>query len=310
MAGAAKVIKPNFFIIGAPKCGTTSLAAWLSAHPNAFISDPKEPRYFNSDWNFPFRVVDADDYASLFAASRGQQAIGEATTGYLASEAAVPAILDFQPDARFVVCLRPPVDLFFSLHGQRLKEGNEVLRDPEAAWNAQDERLRGSDLPYGVKDPNVLNYNLICSLGTQMKSLFNRVPRNKVFVVLLEDLRDSPDDSFRSLCRFLEIEEISLPIYSATNTRSVPRFLWLQRVIRFCGIVRKKLSLPPLGLGTHIRNANLSGGLKSDNSALRSRLGEHFAEEVRQLEEVLGRDISHWNESDLTPLIQVDEPVS
>jgi len=48
--------RANVFILGAPKCGSTSLAAWLSQHPDAFVSDPKEPRYFNSDWAFPFRV--------------------------------------------------------------------------------------------------------------------------------------------------------------------------------------------------------------------------------------------------------------
>lgn len=310
MAGAARVTKPDFFIIGAPKCGTTSLVAWLSEHPDTFISDPKEPRYFNTDWSFPFRVADADAYADLFAGSRGCQAIGEATTGYLASETAVPAILEFQPEARFVVCLRPPVDLFFSLHGQRLKEGNETLRDPENAWNAQERRQRGSDLPYGVKDPKALNYDLICRLGTQMKRLFTWLPRNRVFVVLLEDLRDAPDDTFRSLCRFLEIEELSLPSYTATNTRRVPRFLWLQRVIRFSGIIRKKLGLPPLGLGTRVRNANLAGGREPDNTALRLRLGQHFADEIRRLEEAIDRDLSHWVAADRQPLLQDEESVS
>ena len=286
--------RPNVFILGAPKCGTTSLAAWLSEHPEAFVSDPKEPRYFNTDWAFPFRVRDADAYEALFAGAQGQRAVAEATTGNLVSEVAVPAILEYQPEARFVVCLRDPVELFFSLHGQRLKEGNENLADPALAWEAQAKRLQGRGVPRGVADPKSLHYDRFCRLGTQMQRLYERLPRERVHLVLLEDMRQAPDATFRALCRFLEIEERSLPNYAPENTLRLPRSLWLQRVVRLGGLVKKRIGLPSMGIATRIRDANLSGAQQVDDPALRARLTDHFAEEVALLERMIGRDLSHW----------------
>ncbi|WP_372921899.1 sulfotransferase family protein [Roseovarius sp.] len=286
--------RANFFILGAPKCGTTSLSAWLSQHSGAFVSDPKEPRHFNTDWASPFRVADPKAYARLFADAGDRRARGEATTGYLVSDVAVPGILEYQPDARFVVCLRDPVELFFSLHGQRLKEGTETLMDPARAWEAQSERLQGRNVPRGVADPKSLHYDRFCRLGSQMSRLYEKVPRERVFVVLIEDLRDAPDATFRALCRFLDIEERSLPDYSVENAGRLPRLLWLQRAVRLAGLVKKRIGLPSMGIATRIRDANLSGARRSDDTALRARLTDHFAEEVTRLEQMIGRDLSHW----------------
>lgn len=302
------MIRANVFILGAPKCGTTSLAAWLAQHPDAFVSDPKEPRHFNTDWAFPFRVESAEAYAALFAGAGGKNAVAEATTGNLVSEVAVAAILTYQPEARFVVCLRDPVALFFSLHGQRLKEGNETLADPARAWEAQAERLQGQGVPKGVSDPKSLHYDRFCRLGMQMRRLYERVPRERVFVVLMEDLRDAPDATFRSLCRFLGIEERSLPNYTVENARRLPRSTRLQQALRIAGILKKRLSLPSMGIATRIRNANLSEARRIDDPALRARLTDHFAEDVALLEETIGRDLSHWPSAASRPGAAVGQP--
>jgi hypothetical protein len=73
---------PNFFILGAPKCGTTSLAAWLAAHPAVYMSPLKEPAYFAADLK-----VDRpgpQEYRALFSAAGDiHLAVGEASTCYL-----------------------------------------------------------------------------------------------------------------------------------------------------------------------------------------------------------------------------------
>jgi len=70
-------MKPNFFIIGAPKCGTTSLATYLGMHPNVFMCSPKEPHYFSTDINWQL-VKNKNDYLKLFAkATNDNFAIGE-----------------------------------------------------------------------------------------------------------------------------------------------------------------------------------------------------------------------------------------
>lgn len=129
--------KPNFFIIGAPKCGTTSLAAWLAEHPQIFMSPIKEPQFFNKDVGFPMKSLQA--YEKLFKdASSGHIAVGEATVLYLYSKVAVRNILDYNPDAKFIVCLRNPVDMAYSLHEQWFFNGIEDIEDFKEAWLMQD----------------------------------------------------------------------------------------------------------------------------------------------------------------------------
>ena len=111
--------KPNFFIIGAPKCGTTSLANWLAEHPRVFFSDTKEPHFFCTDGYTGVKTL--KQYEKLFEDAKPHHlAVGEGSTHYLFSKVAVPNILVYNPDARFIVCLRNPVDMAPSLHSERL----------------------------------------------------------------------------------------------------------------------------------------------------------------------------------------------
>src|SRR3546814_13335773 len=102
--------KPNFFIVGAPKCGTTSLANWLSEHPSIFLSNPKEPHFFDLDRRKHYKC-DLARYEGFFnGVAPTHTMVGEATTGYLRSHVAISEILKYAADARFIVGLRNPVD--------------------------------------------------------------------------------------------------------------------------------------------------------------------------------------------------------
>ena len=116
--------KPNFFIIGAPKCGTTSLSAWLGDNPQIFMSSMKEPHFFNSDDRQAVRTF--DEYEALFrGATEEHVAIGEASVWYLSSAEAVSAILRYQPEAKFIVMVRNPIDMAPTLNGEMLLSGLE-----------------------------------------------------------------------------------------------------------------------------------------------------------------------------------------
>src|SRR5271154_5759385 len=112
--GLHRRARPNFFIIGGPKCGTTSLVSWLGQHPDIFIPREKELNFFNSD---DYRIITSlDDYEDCFAMAKDKLAIGEATVWYLYSDEAVPNILQYQPDARFIVMFRNPMEMAPALH--------------------------------------------------------------------------------------------------------------------------------------------------------------------------------------------------
>src|SRR6185312_16840962 len=100
---------PNFFIIGAPKCGTTALSEYLRRHPNIGFSEQKEPHYFNDDFSSR-HIYSLDEYMKCFASNSADKvAIGEASVFYLSSRSAVRNILQHMPDAKFIVMLRDPV---------------------------------------------------------------------------------------------------------------------------------------------------------------------------------------------------------
>ncbi len=136
--------KPNVFLIGAPKCGTSSLYTYLRGHPQIFMSYFKEPHYFCTDFPGLRRFPSEAEYLSLFEeATRRHSLIGEASSRYLYSVEAVAGIERFAKDARYIVMLRNPVDLVYSLHGQLVYQYTESERDFETAWRLQDLRLGG-----------------------------------------------------------------------------------------------------------------------------------------------------------------------
>src|SRR5262245_21444242 len=110
---------PNFFIAGAPRCGTSSLHAYLQAIPGIFMSRIKEPNYFSravigeqAPMVKPIR--DERQYLRLFDGAGGAQVIGEATPFYLEDPAAPALISQAVPHAKVIVSLRDPVERLYS----------------------------------------------------------------------------------------------------------------------------------------------------------------------------------------------------
>ena len=161
--------KPNFFILGAPKCGTTSLAHWLALHPQIFVSPVKEPFYFNTDdqarVRFSFR-----EYEALFAGAGAEHvAVGEASTWYLHSAVAVTAILNYSDRPKFIVMVRNPVEMAYSLHEQEIFSGQENEPIFRKAWSLQGQREKGRSIPKGCIEPKRLQYGWELSLGTHLQ---------------------------------------------------------------------------------------------------------------------------------------------
>ena len=160
--------RPNFFILGAPKCGTTALSAYLREHPRVFVSQPKEPHYFCDDFDYYYAPGQRSEahYLGLFAdADERHLAVGEASVWYLYSATAARNIIAFAPDARIIVMVRNPVELVPSLHSQLRYMLDEAEPDPAAAWDLLDARARGEGLPDTVRVPEFLQYRDAARLG-------------------------------------------------------------------------------------------------------------------------------------------------
>jgi len=143
-------IKPDVFIVGAPRCGTTWLYRHLAVHPRVFMSRQKEPHHFNTDSRFRW-VETLEAYESLFSdAPAAAQAIGEASVLYLHSEVAAANILCYQPRARFIAMVRNPLEMAPSWHRQALFDQQENEPDFARAWALQAERTAGRQVQVDV----------------------------------------------------------------------------------------------------------------------------------------------------------------
>ena len=280
--------RPNFFIIGAPKCGTTSLAAWLAEHPAICMSRPKEPKFFSTD--LPGGRPSVTDYAASFAhAEPGTVAIGEASPHYLRSAVAVPAILKFEPAARFIVCLRDPVDMIQSSHDQLLYNGEETFPDLEAAWRVDE----GRQLPVGG------SYRELCALGQQVQALFAVAPRDRIHVVTLDEITARPEETYFGVLDFLGLERAPLASFPKLNASKSNRSPGLKRVLNQLGGLKRKLGLKTsFGLLDGVAKWNRVYRKREPVSpAFEAELREHFRPEVLLLQALLDRDLSAW----LTP---------
>lgn len=286
---------PNFFILGAPKCGTTSLAAWLAGHGEIYIPPVKEPHFFNTD---DARAgCTSAEYAAMFAAANPRhRAVGEASVWYLSSSVAVRNILDREPQARFIVMVRNPVEMAVALHMEMLLAGHETVRDFRAAWDLQEERRAGRHLPLMNWATRRFLYGDVCRLGAQVQHLLAVVPRERVLVVVLDDLVADARAEYLRVLRFLGVEDDGRTAFPIHNRARIPRWRGVARAAHLMLEVKNRLGVNfGLKLWDAIAAANRVDGarppLDADTSAL---LRAHFADDVRLLGSMLDRDLGHW----------------
>jgi len=295
-------VKPNFFIIGAPKSGTTALSEYLRQHPNVFFSNPKEPEYFAND--FEGRVISKEnDYLKLFkdVEINHHLAIGEGSVLYMFSKNAVSTILQFQNTAKFIVMLRNPVDLVVSLHAQLLKEGNENIYSFSEAWKAEADRYNGKRIPISCRDPKWLLYSEWGKLGSQLKRVINIVPEKQLKIILFDDFISNTKSVFKEILEFLKIPEVIPDKFPKINERRLPKNLFLQNLIavvmRIWLPLRSKLTGGKgFGIGGFLSKLNSTNATEKISLEEHQMLVEFYSGEILLLEKLLNRNLSSWRE--------------
>jgi hypothetical protein len=296
---------PNFFIVGAPKCGTTALYEYLRPHPHIFMPEIKEPHYFARDMGTYPRVKTAEEYLALFAPSTPEhRRVGEASVYYLRSSVALSNIHEFNPDARIIAMFRNPVEMVHSLHSQLLYVSEENVSDFETAWRLQEARLRGSDLPPGIRSPMLVQYAEIGRFGTQVERVLAAFPRPQVKLILYDDFAASPQRIYDEVIQFLELPHDGRTRFPRINENKRARVDWLGRFYR----------KPPPVLRRAFRGLKQALGAEEISAAkrrivdlntvkqrraplsprFRAELVEAFRDEVALLSRVMGRDLRHW----------------
>lgn len=293
--------KPNFFILGAPKCGTTSLAAWLAEHPQVFFCPVKEPSFFNFD--FAGRITDSlREYERLFSdATPLHIAVGEASTSYLYSRTAVPAILEYTENPRFIVMTRDPVEMVYSLHEQTIFNGDEDEKEFERAWELQKIRVYGGCIPRACADPQRLFYGALCQLGAQLQQLFNTVSPEQVLVLNIEHIKRDARTEYLRVLQFLELEDDQRGLFPVVNSAKAHLYPRLWHCVRRMNQTLRAAGIPRLRIGVTrflYYQARQERPRPTMSPAMRRRLREYFAEDIVLLEKLTGWDLAHWKAND------------
>jgi hypothetical protein len=292
--------KPNFFIVGAPKCGTTSLADWLGAHPQVFMPSVKEPHHYNTDIGYVTRYRDPEEYARLFEeAGPAHARVGEASVWYLYSQEAVPRLLDDCPEARLIALLRDPADMAVSLHRQLAFNGWETEHDFAEAWKLQDRRRHGDAVPAFCPDRSLLLYRDACSLGSQLERLYRVAGPDRVLPVVLDDIKQDPRQVWLRVLDFLGVDDDGRRDFPVINTAKVRRSTFVRMLRHRYADLRQRLGLPGLGLGLfdYLDKVNVKKPETTQISQqMHETLRQEFSEEVDKLERCLERNLADWKD--------------
>jgi hypothetical protein len=297
--------KPNFFIVGAPKCGTTALYEYLRPHPSIFMSDVKEPHYFAKDFGTYPRIKTLQEYNAIFAQSTDEHLrVGEASVYYLRSSVAIANIREFNPEAKLIAMFRNPVEMVHSFHSQLLYISEETISDFETAWRLQERRSRGLDLPPAIRSPLLVQYEDIGRVGTQTQRLLSLFPRSQVKLILYDDFAASPQRVYDEVIDFLEIPHDNRSEFPRINENKRARITWLRHFARKPPPALREVYLNiKQALGVEGMNAIKRKVVKLNtvrerrpplSPEFRAELVETFREEVALLSRLLNRDLRHW----------------
>jgi len=298
-----EAVKPNFFIVGAPKCGTTSMYEYLRQHPQIFMPPTtKEPHFFGRDLDVApqMRVTRLDDYLRLFQDAQGFARRGEGTTWYLYSKSAPQELKEFSPDALIIVMLRDPVEVVRSLHWQCVKSTNENLLDLREALRAQEDRRHGRRMPPHVHAPRALLYEEAVDFSAQVQRYFDTFGKERVLVLLFDEFAADPAGAYRRALEFLSVDPDFRPDFTVHNEAKAERNLVIRRYLKKRrGLLRAlRQSLPGRTRGrvgaalSHVTGGQIER--QPWDPQLREELRERMAPAVARLERTLGRDLSHW----------------
>lgn len=302
---------PDFFIVGAPRCGTTSLASYLGAHPQVFMCHPKEPYHFCADLPRQYWIAYADRerYIKLFDMA-GDRLAGEATTHYLYSETAAEEILGLNPDAKIIIMLRDPVEMVISAHTHGVLWGYENIADLELALNAEDDRSQGRRISRLCLYPTSLRYTFMASYNEHVRRYLDIFGRERVRVVLFDDLKTQPEKVYRETLDFLNLEVADLPDFKVHNAARRWRSPWVARIgfallypanrywAKNPSFHRKVVLVIAYLLFRVQRRFNRTYCERPNMPLeLKQKLRELFRKDVQELEGLIEMDLSSWMQS-------------
>lgn len=299
--------KPNFFIVGAPKCGTTSLSEYLRTHPNILMSKPKEPHYFSEDFPGIRCVKNLNQYLELFQRSREEHlVIGEASASYLYSSVAISNIYKFNKHAKIVVMLRNPIDMVYSLHSEFLFNGFEDQKEFATAWELQSIREKGINIPENCLEAIFLQYYKQAQYSLQIQRLFQIFPKENIKIILFDDFIKSIKSVYDEVLHFLDLPSDGRDNFPKLNTNKTSKNAWinltLQRIRKYKSFwypparkIKQIIGIEDISFFKALNQMNLQKTYRPPlDENLKSELSNIFREDIEKLSQILEKDLTYW----------------
>ena len=282
---------PTFLIIGAAKSGTTSLYEYLGQHPEVFMSEVKEPKYFAWDeerpsarlWpDYPVQphlVRDEAAYRALFEPAGDEKVRGEASVIYLESLFAPQRIrAELPAGTKFIVSLRNPAERAYSDYLMAVRRG----------WD-------GSVAEGLAAEQHRVQVGFYHRLLSRYYELF---PAEDFRVMIFEEWRAEPEPAIQGLFEFLGVDPGYVPnLQGRHNKGGLPRNRWLHKQMLqrsgWRGTVLKYTPKPlrRLGRWAYYNNLKHPGPMPDD---ARRRLIDLYRPDIEKLQGLIGKDLSGW----------------
>lgn len=228
---------PDFYIVGAPKCGTTSVTKYLSKSEEVFMPSPSEVALHCTDLTYPStgrkaNAFDRQGYLAKFKEAKPSQIVGTKPVPYYFSKVAAEKLYVNKPDAKIVICIREPSSFIASHHAQLVYNVNEDTHNLWKALEKEDARKFGKSIPSTTTIVEALFYREAAHFSRRIQTYQDLFGKDQVLVMVLDDMKSAPRDSERMLAKFLGLRHLPKSKIDHANPRKVARYWRLKKFTR------------------------------------------------------------------------------
>jgi hypothetical protein len=285
---------PNLFILGAARCGTSSLHVRLNQHPEITMSQPKEPHILARE------DKRLNDYRRIFADAEGFKYRGESSVGYLLLSGVIPKLQEFMADSKFIVMVRNPVDRAWSHYWHIRGSFGAEKADFRQAF----ERSMTEPLVYTMHNKQ---YYLTGLYSRWLRHYLDAFSSEQVHLIVLEELNADPGPVLQDICDFLGVGHFDSPeMIHINQARIANRTFIFQTYAQLRRLIGRTILRPlPLSIYGHVAagNRQVLQGLRRLQSweeppritaADREWVADFYREEVRRFREMTGNSLDRW----------------
>ncbi|SHJ83169.1 Sulfotransferase domain-containing protein [Tangfeifania diversioriginum] len=296
--------KPNFFIVGTAKSGTTTLYYHLSKHKDVFFSKHKEPYFFSTKYvNLPHngpedninderrkKLSSINHYLKLFVNAKDQKILAEASTDYLYYSKTANDISKFNPNSKILIVLRNPIERAFSAYYHQVNKGRETLSFSDAL-KKEESRIENNF-------SFIWRYKQMGLYSKQIQHYLNVFPSENIKILLFDDIKNDVNKVIKEILNFLEIDT---KLYVDKSVKQRVTGIHKNKTINYLfekpnAVKRIFKSIIPLKIRSKLKNNISNWNIKKPEMSISDRkyLIDYFKNDIKLTENIIGRDLSSW----------------